>query len=398
MDFQVILGITFVVLLCALLIFKRKELVLQKILFPFIYIVLYRTKIGLKLMDKISSKYRELVKLFGYMAIGIGFVGMIYISLSVLVLMLKMIFQPAVSESGMVLVLPFTNIPGIGFLPFSDWLISIFILAMVHEFAHGVVARAHGIDVTSSGFAVLALFIPIIPAAFVEPDEKNMRKQPDHVQYSILAAGPVANIAFALIILMASSWILTPIEAKITEPAGFSFDIMNSTAPAAEAGIKGGTIIDMYNGEKVSNYQDFIYDVNYCVKPSDDITFGSGNKTYLITTSSQPDDKDKPLIGITNIKNEVKVKEGYDWLATIIFKLKSLFKWLFLLNLFIGLANLLPLGIVDGGRMLQIALHSLFDNKKKAHKIWVFIAALFLILLLFGLATSYLGNPFSLLG
>ena len=34
-----------------------------------------------------------------------------------------------------------------------------------------------------------------------------------------------------------------------------------------------------------------------------------------------------------------------------------MFKWLFLLNLFVGLFNLLPLGIVDGGRMLQILLH-----------------------------------------
>jgi len=138
--------------------------------------------------------------------------------------------------------------------------------------------------------------------------------------------------------------------------------------------------------------------VNYCTKPGEEITFGSNNTSYVITTTSQIEDKTKPLIGINNIKNEVKIKQGWEWFAPIVFWFKSLFKWLFLLNLFIGLANLLPLGIVDGGRMLQISLHKLISNQKKANKIWLFIAFTFLVFLLFGLLSTYLGNPFSFLG
>ncbi|MBT4541256.1 site-2 protease family protein [Candidatus Woesearchaeota archaeon] len=398
MDIQIIFAILFVIILGVFLIIKRKQLDVQKVFFPFIYIILYRTKLGIKLMDKISSKYREYVKLFGYISIGIGFVGMIYISVAVLLLMLKLVFQPMVTQPGMVLVLPFTNIPGIGFLPFTDWIISIFILAVVHEFAHGVVARAHDLEVTSSGFAVLALLVPIIPAAFVEPNEKKMKKTKDIVQYSILAAGPVANIVLALMILFASAWIISPVEAYITEPVGFSFDIMNDSLPAGEAGLKDGTIIDMYNDKKINSYEEFYTDISYCVEPGEEITFGEGNSTYVITTTSMPGDETKPLIGINNIQNEAKIKEGYGWLAPFVFWLKSLFKWLFLLNLFIGLANLLPLGIVDGGRILQISLHKVMNNKKKAQKVWVFIAFLFLAFLLFGLLSTYLGNPFSFFG
>ena len=112
-DYQIILAIIFVISLLIFLIAKRKELSVQKIVFPLIFIILYRTKLGLKLMDSIAEKYRELVRLFGYFSIGIGFLGMFFISFSVLVVILKLILQPATSSSDFVLVLPFTNIPGI---------------------------------------------------------------------------------------------------------------------------------------------------------------------------------------------------------------------------------------------------------------------------------------------
>ena len=398
MNFEIIIAIVFVVLMGLVLFFKRKKLYVQKVIFPLVYIILYRTKVGIKLMDKIASKHRELVKLFGYISIGIGYVGIFFISYSVLALMSKLIFHPAVTEPGMMLVLPFTEIPGLGFLPFSEWIISIFVLAVVHEFAHGVVARAHNLEIKSSGFAVLGLLVPIIPAAFVEPDEKKMKKQSDIVQYSILAAGPVANILLALLILLITSLVIFPAEAYISEPVGFSFDLMNETSPAAQAGLYDGMIVDMYNDKRVNSYEEFMIDINSCVGAGDKVRFGSDNETYIITTGPHPEDETKPLIGIKNIQNKVEVKEQYKWFSPVFFKIKSLFKWLFWLNLLIGLANLLPLGIVDGGRMLQISLHSIIKDKKRANKIWGFIAVLFLVFLLFGLLATYFGNPFNLLG
>ena len=87
MNFEIIIAIVFVVLMGLVLFFKRKKLDVQKVIFPLVYIILYRTKVGIKLMDKIASKHRELVKLFGYISIGIGYVGIFFISYSVLALM-----------------------------------------------------------------------------------------------------------------------------------------------------------------------------------------------------------------------------------------------------------------------------------------------------------------------
>ncbi len=402
MDFEIILFISFIVLLSLILYIKREKLIVQKIAFPLFYLIMYRSNAGIDLMDRIAKKYKSAVQLFGYCCVGLGFVGLVYVSFSILLFFIRLIIKPQAQEAGVSLVLPFTNIPGIGYLSFSHWIISIFILAVIHEFAHGVVARAHNLEVKSSGFAVFAILFPIIPAAFVEPDEKKMAKEKDIVQYSILAAGPMVNILLAFILVLAfpfvadqSNTVLAPFEEKITEPIGFSYETLeNETYPAYDANLPSGTIQEV-NGILIENYADF-HSAMTCVMPNSTVTLKTTNETYTITTIANPDDSSKGFLGIRPTQNERRIKAGYETIAPAYYWFKGLIKWLFLLNFFIGLANLLPLGIVDGGRMLQVALHSVMSDKKKAQKIWIGIAFLFLGALLFALFVNYFGNPFLL--
>src|SRR3989338_644264 len=81
---------------------------------------------------------------------------------------------------------------------FLHWIISLFIIAIIHEFSHGVIARVYNIKIKSSGFA----FLGPIPAAFVEPDEKKMEKSSAKAQLSILAAGSFSNILLALLVIL----------------------------------------------------------------------------------------------------------------------------------------------------------------------------------------------------
>ncbi len=398
---DVILFIIFLVLLSTILLIKRKELVLQKIIHPFLYIIMYRTTWGLNLMENISTKYRALVKFFGYVSIGIGFAGMLYISLGILSFVVKLIFQPTADISGVSLVLPFTHIPGIGYLSFTHWILAIFILAMVHEFSHGVVARAHNVPVKSSGFAVFGVFIPLIPAAFVEPDEKKLSKMSDIIQYSVFAAGPMANIILAFLLILIFPYVgdmtnstLAPFEETITVPAGFSYKILEDY-PAEQAGMPDGIIISM-NNKQIGDYTDF-YNAAACISPGDEITLGTNGGLYTFNAAANPDNPEKGFMGIKPTQNERNINPDYASVAPFYYWLRGFIKWLFLLNFFIGLANLLPLGIVDGGRMLQTALHTMFDNKGHAKKLWGIISLLFLGGLLFALAVNYLGNPFALL-
>jgi membrane-associated protease RseP (regulator of RpoE activity) len=53
----------------------------------------------------------------------------------------------------------------------------------------------------------------------------------------------------------------------------------------------------------------------------------------------------------------------------VILWFKGLLFWLALLNLGVGLFNLVPIGPIDGGRMFQIALEKVL-KQKKAVKVW----------------------------
>jgi len=85
---------------------------------------------------------------------------------------------------------------------FSYWILSIFLIAVIHEFSHGVVGRAWKLKIKSSGFAFLSILVPVIPAAFVEPDEKQTAKASARAQLGMLSAGPFSNVVFAALILL----------------------------------------------------------------------------------------------------------------------------------------------------------------------------------------------------
>ncbi len=390
MNFEVISAILFVVILTIILIKNRKKLKVEKLFFPLLYMILYRTTFGLKFMDRISSRFRKAVKIFGYISIVFGFIGMAFMFYIIIANTINLIIKPAVTEGGIALVLPFTNIPGIGYLPFIQWLLAIFILAIVHEFSHGIMARAHDLRLKSSGFAFFSVFVPIIPAAFVEPDEKKLVKKSARVQNSIFAAGPMANILLAGIILLVMLFVMLPIQAKITEPIGFSFNVMNETVPAGKAGLMDGMIITKFNNKTITDAYDFINYMYYNSTVDETIYLGTENETYIIVTEKIDN---RSMIGVTNIKNEFRFKERFLAIKDIFLWTFSFLRILGLFNFFIGLFNLLPLGIVDGGRMLKVSLEKVM-KKENARRIFVFVSSLVLVSILLGLLVQYFGNPF----
>ena len=380
--------ILFYIILILIFIKNRRKVTSQaKIIF------LLRTKIGLKLMDKLSTKYREFIKLLGYIGIGVGYAGLILISFLLIKNLYDLLTQPQ-AVGGVTLVLPGVNIPGVGVLPFWYWLIAIFTIALVHEFGHGVVSKAHKLEVKSSGMALIG---PIL-AAFVEPDEKKIRKQSDITQYSIFAAGSFSNILLAIIALLLTIILLNPIQNTLVEPAGFSFgSLYNESYPAASSGLEPGMIITELNNEPLLKYEEFAKQMNY-VKPDDIITIKANNNLYTIKTTHSPDDPEKSFIGIANIKNEIKIKENIknpvtQFITKMIVILKEIFMWIYLLSLGIGLFNLLPLPIVDGGRMLQVSLWKI-SGKTKGEMIYRKVALFFLLVLLLNLFFPLLRKAF----
>src|SRR3989338_538901 len=269
-------------------------------------IFLFRTKLGLKWMDKYSQKFREWVILFGYIGMGTGFVGLIVISYVLIQNLYSLITRPE-AVSGVSLVLPGVHVPGLGVLPFWYLILAIFTIAVVHEFSHGIVARAHNIPVKNTG---IVFFGPIL-GAFVEPDEKKLHKEKDIVQYSVLAAGSFSNIVLAVIALLFLNFAFMPLQETMVTPSGFSFSsYVNENFPAAEAGIKPGTIITGIDHQRVSNFQEFSDELAF-YRPGESIVVNTAEKDYTITLAKNPDNEKKPFLGVLNIQNEFDVKENY---------------------------------------------------------------------------------------
>ena len=141
---------------------------------------------------------------------------MIFIFYYLIVATYKLIFVPNAIPA-LAPVLPGIKVlPGLPILGFWHWIITILIVAGIHEFSHGIYARYHKIKIKSSGFAFLG---PIL-AAFVEPDEKQLKKKSKKAQLEVFSAGPFSNIITGFLLLLFIPLIFTPIGNAIAQPDG----------------------------------------------------------------------------------------------------------------------------------------------------------------------------------
>ena len=393
MDYQTIAAIIFLVILTIFVFLKRKNLDTKQIIPHFLYFSMYRTKIGLKLMDSMAKRHRKLMVYIGYFGVLIGFLGMILISYG-LISNIYVLFTEPEAAPGVGLVLPF-KAKGIFFVPFFYWIISIFIIAAVHEFSHGLIARAHGLKVKSSGFAFLGLIIPIIPAAFVEPDEKELRKRPYKEQLSVFAAGPLANIVTAFLFVAIASFVLAPLANAVIEANGVKVtDYVRKDDvkfPAETSGIKIGEKIQKVDGIQTP-YVENLSNILKNKKPNEIITIKTDKSSYEIKLAKNPENGSLAYIGAyleqsTKIKDDIKSSYG-EFLPKSLIWVYGLFVILFVLNFGIGLFNLVPIGPLDGGRMLQLPLQRYF-GKEKGNKVWGYVGIFFMILIFINIAAGF---------
>lgn len=335
---------------------------------------LYKTKIGIKLMDKYSKINPKFLMFLGYFGIIIGFLGMGLIFFILIKGTYSLIFIPK-SLPVLAPVLPGISIPGLPNLSFWHWIIAIFFVAIIHEFSHGIFARLYDLKIKSSGFAFLG---PIL-AAFVEPDEKNLTKKSKIQQLSIFSAGPFSNIIFAIFILLFFSFIFLPIQTNLFTPDGIILISIEKDSPADLAKLIPGIIIKEVNGRIINDQKQLI----------NLIQDSNGGPIELITDKGnfviKPEQREnKYYLGVTLTNNVVTRENVPNFVLPLTKWFNTLFFWLWVISLGIGLFNLLPLGPVDGGRMLFVVASHFFDDKK-AMKIFKFVTIFCLILIVINL-------------
>jgi len=164
-----------------------------------------------------------------------------------------------------------TDLFKVDFLPpfyFTYWIVIIAIIAVSHEFAHGIFARLHKIRIHSTGFGFLGPFL----AAFVEPDEKQMQKSSKKNQLSILAAGTFANVLMTILFGI----IMVAFFTASFAPAGINFNVYPQAVVASNSidSINGNLIDGLADAEqylKTEELNEIIVDNTAYLVPSENI-------------------------------------------------------------------------------------------------------------------------------
>jgi membrane-associated protease RseP (regulator of RpoE activity) len=215
----------------------------------------------------------------------------------------------------------------------------------------------------------------------------------DKKQRSGFAAGPFSNIVLAFIVGAIFALLISPTVSSIVEEKGVKItgfiDGINATK---DSGIEQGEIITSIDGKEIRTINNITKALEQ-KNPGEKITLTTNVSSYEIILSQNPQDPSKPYLGTylsTEVEVKDSVKEKYSFLPSLLLWLAGLFYWLYVLNLGIGLFNLVPIGPIDGGRILQVTLYKFIKNKEKANIIWKNIGFFFLSLVVISLAIGFL--------
>ncbi|BBL45817.1 peptidase M50 [Nanobdella aerobiophila] len=264
-------------------------------------------------------------------------------------------------------------IPGASYgpitLPLAQTIISIFIAAFIHELSHGVLSFRNKIKIKDWGFFYLG---PLL-GAFVDPNEEEINKTSKKEQLKIYGAGATINIIAGFIFLFI---LLIFNQLTTTFNLAKPYVSIVSTIPGTYAYgvIPNDSILYSINNYNIS-YLNQIQEVLNKYSPGQNVTIYTNKGTYDIELV---DKYNETFLG-------VYVEQEYNYASNIIPFTGSLLLWLFIINLGLGIGNMIPIYPLDGGRALKALLEAKFEEKK-AKKIMNIISIIIVILILYNIS------------
>ena len=275
----------------------------------------------------------------------VAFGAMIFITYTIVSTLPTVFETPSVS-----IVIPGVDIPGSQiYVPFVYGLIGLATVLVVHEFSHGIQAVGEKIPIKSIGLLLFA----IIPGAFVEPDEDKLKEAKRSSRLRVYAAGSIANVTLAVIAMILLSLASAGIPGYFEED-GIAIDRVIPDSPS-DGILKDGMVLESINNQKINDSESYVKIIG-SYSPGDNVTVQTDQGTYHVTLGKNPNNESVGFFGIQANKHFELVNDSLGSLPWILFELIDLFQWVAMLNLGIGLFNLLPIKPLDGGYMLEILL------------------------------------------
>lgn len=309
-------------------------------------VIMWRTERLRGLIKRISDISPLFWKYFMTVGVFISFAAMIAMAWLLISSLETVTTAPSVS-----LVIPGVEMPGSSiYVPLGYGLIGLATVLVVHEFSHGILAISEKISIKSIGLLLFA----ILPGAFVEPDEDELKSSSRLSQLRVYAAGSVANMSLAAI-----SFVIFLLITSYAIPDNFSengieINRIVSDSPASQH-LKEGMVIESINNQTIDNSTSYLNVVG-SFKPGDNVTVGTDQGSYTLTLDKNPNNESVGYFGIQAGKHYELKNNAFGPLPWVLFNLAELFQWMFILNLGIGTFNLLPMKPLDGGKMLEILL------------------------------------------
>jgi membrane-associated protease RseP (regulator of RpoE activity) len=254
-------------------------------------------------------------------------------------------------------------IPGVTIKISWGLIIGIIIVFFAHEFSHGIVARREGINLKSMGLILLV----VIPGAFVEPDEEEMKKASALTRIKVYSAGSMANFVVAalfLVVLYAVPQVPDGILIYDTIPGTPADDVLHE-----------GLIIYGINGADVSTYEQFSEELS-AYKQGDALALDTSEGESSITLTAHPDIPGQGYMGIRPVQH---VKH---------FLALEIISWVAMLNLSIALFNLFPISrVLDGGKITDELLNYFF-SEQTSRRLGTVVGGLALVILIINLLSN----------
>lgn len=341
-------------------------------------VIMWKTKKLRGLISRISNFSPTFWRWFMNIGIVVAFAAMMLISW-VLVSSLPSVFEtPSVS-----IIIPGVDIPGSQiYVPFVYGLIALATVLIVHEFSHGIQAVCEKIPIKSIGLLLFA----ILPGAFVEPDEDKLKSAKKISKLRIYAAGSVANISLAIIAILLVSLVSMGIPHYFQED-GIAIDRVVPDS-SSDGILKEGMVLQSIDGHKINDSASYV-NIIKSFKPGDNVTVQTDQGSYSVVLGKNPNNESVGFFGIQANKHFVLSDDSLGPLPWILFELLELFNWVFMLNMGIGLFNLLPLKPLDGGYMLEILLSYKFPEKT-VKPVVNSLSAVMALIVIFSIAAGFI--------
>ena len=211
-------------------------------------ILMLRTRRGKRVLEAVSSS-RGFWRAYGEFSIWLCFFVMAGV---VMLLFLSAIVTAMNPPDDYLPASDLLLIPGVtSFVPFWWPALALVFALVIHEYSHGIQARAHGMRLRSFG---LLLVGPIPIGAFAEPEESEMDRAPRSDRMRLFAAGPSINILATYVVLILLSSVST---GMVAEHEGVHARYIVMDGPADQAGLTSFETITHIEGQEVVDYEGF---------------------------------------------------------------------------------------------------------------------------------------------